>query len=171
MIFDRTQEDIDKAKEIIEDKIKIRYHEDTGTFAPNNTEPLTEEEKAILEKGTYNKKTILRIENAFKELKEALVTNGYDVCGSYRISNIETKDFADDYIFELSDFERWSENLYVLRMAWWHINGTPDIPYSNYTHYETTNTIEKILDDVLILKNGMIKAFNYCGDIVCGGVL
>lgn len=169
MIFDRTQEDIDRAKEIIEDKVKIRYHEDTETYAPNKTEPMTEEEKKILEKCTYNKKTVFRIEEAFSEIKKLLLSYGYDVLNKhYKLSDIEAKSYGENDVFEFSDFERWSNNLEILRIVYAVALNSPETPTKEYTQFETTNAIERILYDVQYLVDTMIALFKECGNAICG---
>lgn len=174
MIYNRTQEDIDKAKEIIEDKIKIRYHEDSESYAPNNTEPLTDEEKAVLERAIFDRKAIERVEEAMENLKGKLRNNGYDLSmktfngDEYSLSDIETKTFSTDDWFERSDFERWINNIEIIK------NIFHTVPYyvsknDNFTHYETLNEIEGAIESFNDYLDGMIESKRICGITICGG--
>lgn len=157
MITDRTQEDIDKAKQIRKEKIMF---DENGQ--PVIIEPLTEEEKTILQKGFITYKTLNRIEQKQDELKNLFNTMGYWSTG---ITN--KTDWTSDDIFYKSDFQRIIDNENVLKRAFFTIADTPKTPDISF-HYEDINSLEKILYDLDVMINDVKSNYRICGTFECG---
>ena len=149
MIFDRTQADVEKAKRLIEEKVK-------------NFIPLLESDIETLERGCATKNTLNRIENAQYVLRETLNSFGYSF-------SIDTKTWDEKSIFNEDDFERVLYNLDVLKRYIVPKEDTPATPSISFS-YLTFNDIEKIIFDLQTLEENMQKAFIYSGEIYSGEV-
>jgi hypothetical protein len=150
MIFDRTQEDVNASRQII-----------------NNTKSvsqLTEQDKLQLERGTLTINTLNRIEEKQSELQQKFNELGY---WNTKITN-RTWTFTD--IFKSSDFERIHHNTDVLKNAFFVYQSTPDIPDKNYRKYQTINAIEKILHDLQEMIICVEELFAECGNLECGEI-
>ena len=147
MIFDRTQEDIDAAIRLRNEKVK-------------EFESLTSEEINTLERGTITINTLNRIENKQKELVELLSELSINV-------DIENKNWEETQIFDKTELQRILDNLNVLVKSFCVYSNTPNVPKISY-HFEDINAIEKILFDLEELHNKALKSFVYCGITYCG---
>lgn len=147
MIFDRTQEDIDTAIILRREKVQ--------TF-----QELSDEETAILERGTLTVNTLNRIENKQTEIAELLSQLSRNV-------EIENKNWEETQIFNRAEFQRILDNLNVLVKNFSVYSNTPNVPQISY-HFEDINAIEKILFDLEELYNKALKSFIYCGTTHCG---
>ena len=147
MIFDRTQEDIDTAIILRREKVQ--------TF-----QELSDEETAILERGTLTVNTLNRIENKQTEIAELLSQLSRNV-------EIENKNWEETQIFNRAEFQRILDNLNVLVKNFSVYSNTPNVPQISY-HFEDINAIEKILFDLEELYNEALKSFIYCGTTHCG---
>lgn len=147
MIFDRTQEDVNAAVSLIEQKVK-------------KFESLTNEEIGILERGTITINTLNRIENKQKELVELFSQLSINV-------DIKNKNWEENQIFNQTEFQRILDNLNVLVKSFCVYSNTPNIPKISY-RFEDINSIEKILFDLEELYNKALKSFLYCGITYCG---
>ena len=148
MIFNRTQNDVN-------DAIKIR-NEKIQTF-----QLLTESDIAILEKGTMTIDTLNRIEDKQKLLKELFNEMGY--------WNTPTENKTWDYsqIFDEAEFQRIIDNTNVLRDAFFVYKDTPNTPPISY-HYEDINALEKILYDLGEMVKDVEDHYRECNDFECG---
>ena len=147
MIFDRTQNDVDAAISLIEQKVK-------------KFEGLTNEEIGILERGTITVNTLNRIENKQTEIAELLSQLSINV-------EIKNKNWEETQIFNRAEFQRILDNLNVLVKNFSVYSNTPNVPKISY-HFEDINAIEKILFDLEELYNKALKSFIYCGITHCG---
>jgi hypothetical protein len=147
MIFDRTQEDVDTAIRLRNEKAK-------------KFESLTDEEIISLERGTITTNTLNRIENKQIEIVELFSQLSINV-------EIENKNWEETQIFNRDEFRRILDNLNVLVKSFCVYSNTPNIPKISY-HFEDINAIEKILFDLEELYNKALKSFLCCGIIYCG---
>ena len=147
MIFDRTQNDVDTAIRLRNEKIKA-------------FEDLTSEEINTLERGTITINTLNRIENKQREIKDLFFKLSINV-------DIENKNWEETQIFNQSEFQRILDNLNVLVKSFCIYSSTPNIPKISY-RFEDINAIEKILFDLEELYNKALKSFVYCGITYCG---
>ena len=157
MIFDRTQNDVDTARILRNEKVKF----DPITMQPINLDELTPTELETLNKGTFNYTDLNRIENKAAELKALFDDIGY-FAGS-----VNTKAWEHSQIFGIEDFERILANLDVLRRAYYIYKETPDIPRARY-HFQNINDIEKILFDLETMYEDMKGYVRECGTFECG---
>lgn len=149
MIFNRTEEDVKKAIEIRENKIK--------TFST-----LSDAEKAIIERGALLVSTLNRIEQKQAELKNLLNGIGY-----YNIV-VSTKTWQEGAEFTIADIKRIINNEKSLVSAFFVYNDTPSTPES-FLHYNDTNAVEKILEDLDVMINDVKSNYRECGNYNCGG--
>jgi hypothetical protein len=151
MIYNRTQTDIETAKNLIETKVK--------TF-----QPLTESEIEKIERGTLTINTLNRIENKQGELRELLNAAGY------WYTNISSRSREWEYtdIFVEEDFARILKNCQILKNAFLQYFDTPKTPKVAY-HFENINSIEKILFDLEKMVNEIKSNYRQCGAFECGG--
>ena len=147
MIFDRTQEDVDTAVRLRNEKVK-------------EFKNLTSEEINTLERGTITINTLNRIENKQSEIAELFSNLSINV-------DIENKNWEETQIFNRAEFQRILDNLNVLVKNFSVYSNTPNVPQISY-HFEAINAIEKILFDLEELYNKALKSFIYCGTTHCG---
>ena len=147
MIFDRTQEDVDTAVRLRNEKVK-------------EFKNLTSEEINTLERGTITINTLNRIENKQQERNELFSNIAINV-------DIQNKVWDSTEIFDRSNFERILQNLNILIENFCVYRNTPSVPRVSY-HFEDINSIEKILFDLEELYNKALKSFIYCGISYCG---
>jgi hypothetical protein len=160
MIFDRTQNDVDTAIRLRNEKVKL----DPITMQPINPEELTESEIAILEKGTITYNTLNRIENKQEELKNLFNDMGY------WNTPITNKQWTENDIFDNNgerDFQRIIDNTNVLRQAFFVYKATPNTPPVSY-HYSDINALEKILYDLDVMINDVKSHYRECGTFESG---
>lgn len=148
MIFDRTQSDVDSAKNIRETKLK-------------KFSTLSDSDISILEKGFFTFNTINRIENKQKELKQILNTLGY-----LNISIVnKTWALGDD--FSENDFQRIIDNENLLRESFFVYSYTPTTPSISF-YFEDINSLEKILYDIENMIDDVKNNYRICGTFECG---
>ena len=129
LIIDRNSSDIERAKALIE-KAKC-------------IELLTEDEsKEYFEglRGCYSITDLNRVENAVKVISEYLNELGYS-----NVVNTKTWNYGD--LFNVSEIDRYLNNISILRNANVVYSNTPAVP-TNYKPYINANSIEKILMDI-----------------------
>ena len=148
MIFDRTQEDVNAAISLRNQKVKV-------------FEGLTSEEINTLERGTITINTLNRIENKQVEIAELFSQLSINV-------RIENKSWTETQIFNKVEFQRILDNLNVLVKSFCVYSNTPNIPKISY-YFEDINAIEKILFDLEELYNKALKSF-VSGGITYGGL-
>ena len=157
MIFDRTQNDVDTARIIRNEKVKF----DPVTMQPTNLDELTPTELETLTKGTFNYTDLNRIEAKQEELKNLFNDMGY------WNTPITNKTWGENDIFNVDDFQRILDNTNVLREAFFVYNDTPNTPPVSY-HYNDINALEKILYDLDVMISNVKADYRYCGEFVCG---
>jgi hypothetical protein len=157
VIFDRTQNDVDTAVRLRNEKVKF----DPITMQPINPEELTESEIAILEKGTITYNTLNRIENKQEELKNLFNDIGY------WNTPITNKVWGENDIFNVNEFQRILNNTNILRQAFFVYKGTPNTPPVSY-HYNDINALEKILYDLDVMINDVKSHYRECGTFESG---
>lgn len=148
MIYDRTQDDVNAAIDIIK--------------STKSAADLTDEQKEQLERGTLTIHTLNRIENKQQELKELFNSLGY------WNTDITTRNWDYTDLFKQSDFDRIIANLKVLKKAFFAYKSTPDIPGTNYRKYQTINDVEGILHDLEQMTEYVRNSFIECGTFECG---
>ena len=148
MIFDRTQNDVNSAITLRNEKVK-------------NFQELTESEILILEKGTLTINTLNRIETKQDELKNLFNDMGY------WDAPITNKNWDHTQIFNANEFQRIIDNTNILRRAFFVYLDTPDTPPVSY-HFEDINSLEKILYDLDVMINDIKSLYKECGAFECG---
>lgn len=148
LITDRTQEDVDSAKNIIDSKVKLFLE-------------LTDEDLITIERGTIGIGTINRIGSKQEELKNKMESNGYFV------KNIKTKTWDYSDIFGETDFLQLINNTILLKEAFFVYSDTPANIYLSYD-YENINNLEKIIVDIEKILDYMIANFRECGTFYSG---
>lgn len=148
MIFDRTQEDIEKAYEL---RSKLQ-----------NGDSLTESEITLLERGTLTINTLNRIEEKIMQLKPLLDEM------DYRSKSISSKLWDYEDYFKQSDFDRILQNIFNLRTASILYEDTPPVPENNYRKYSVINDVERILYDLEEIINEILSNYRECGNTECG---
>ena len=148
MIYNRTENDIETARNLIETKVK-------------NFGELTVDEVAKIERGTFTINTLNRIEQKQAELKTLFNDIGY------WNTPIINRTWAEYDIFGELDFQRVLDNTNTLREAFFVYNNTPITPPISY-HYNDINALEKILYDLENMVNDMKTRYRQCGTFECG---
>ena len=151
MIFDRTQNDVNIALEIRENKVQ-------------NFQELTEQEIEILEKGMFTINTLNRIEEKQTELKNLINDMGY------MNTPTENKTWGVQDIFDATEFSRIVNNINILRRAFFVYSNTPETPAVSY-YFEDVNAYEKILHDLDVMINDVKSRYKRCGTFRCGELL
>lgn len=149
MITDRTQNDIDNALKIRNDKVK--------TF-----QTLTDDDITTLERGTMTINTLNRIEEKQGELK-----NLFNGIGYWNTPTKNKTDWTYTDIFTEEDFRRIIDNENILRNAFFTYKDTPGTPNISF-HYEDINSLEKILVDLDVMINDVKSNYRECGNFECG---
>ena len=148
MIWTRTQNDIDTAKNLITKKVQKFI-------------PLTDADVEALERGTLTINTLNRIELKQEELK-----NLFEELGYYN-TPIVNKVWDYTHILNEADFSRIVENTAILKDAFFVLADTPVIPPISY-YYENINSLEKILHDLDVMINNVKSNYRECGTFECG---
>lgn len=147
MIYDRTAEDIEKARQIREEKLK-------------NFIALTTAEIETIERGMLTNVTLNRIESKQAELRYLLQEMRYFLTTTQRSWTIPD-------IFYDTDFERILDNCNRLKKSFFTYSTTPITP-SAKCDYETFNAIEKILADIEAMIYDVRNNYRECGNYECG---
>ncbi len=157
MIFDRTQNDVDAARILINEKVKL----DPTTMQPINLDELTPTELETLNKGTFNYTDLNRIESKQEELKNLFNEMGY--------WNTPTtnKTWGENDIFRVDDFKRILDNTNVLKKAFFVYMSTPNTPQISY-YWDDINSLEKILHDLDSMTNYVKNQYRECGTFESG---
>ena len=148
MIFDRTQEDVDTAISLRNEKVQ--------TF-----QELTESDINYLERGTITYNTLNRIENKQEELKNLFNDMGY------WNTPLTNKVWGENDIFNINEFQRILDNTNILRQAFFVYRNTPITPPISY-HYNDINSLEKILYDLDVMINDVKSHYRECGTFESG---
>lgn len=151
MIYNRTQEDINAAIYVRDEKVK-------------KMQELTESDITKLERGMITYNTLNRIENKQEELKNLFNDMGY------WNTLIIHKFWGENDIFNVDEFQRILNNTNTLRQAFFVYKGTPNTPRVSY-HYEDINSLEKILQDLDDMIDDVKSKYKQCGTFKCGELI
>lgn len=146
-ILDRTQEDVNRVKELTK-KIGNRT--------------ITEEEwkeYAASMKGALNYSDLDRIESNLSIL--------HDLFAPYIELNYYS--MARDYIPRIPYFVNLLKNIQMLRDTMYILSTTPLVPPLPLSHYQNWNDIEQIIYDVYWMYRRFERGFYYCGEIYANG--
>lgn len=151
MIFDRTAKDVEKAREIREEKVKKNI-------------PLTDEEKETMRRGFLTIDTINEIEEKERILWYLLREMGY-----YNIPKRENNktNWSLMDIFLQEDLNRIVEICNAYRDAFFVLSTTPRKPMAIF-HYSDINVLEKNLRDIEIVTEQVKSRYKRCGATVSG---
>lgn len=151
MIYNRTQEDINAAIYVRDEKVK-------------KMQELTESDITKLERGMITYNTLNRIETKQEELKNLFNDMGY--WNTPIINNV----WGENDIFNVDEFQRILNNTNTLRQAFFVYKGTPNTPRVSY-HYEDINSLEKILQDLDDMIDDVKSKYKQCGTFKCGELI
>ena len=127
MIFNRTIEDVQKAKKIIEEKVK-------------KFQALSATEQDVLDRALLNVKALNRIESKQISLKQELQDMGY-------YAHTANSSWTEDVWFNTADWLRLIDNTFALRDAFFVYSTTPMVVLPKYS-FLYVNNLEKILYDL-----------------------
>ena len=140
LIFDRTDEDLEVAKNYI-----------------RNNEPLPSDNLRY----SWDCRALNRTEEAMEYVNEIFKELGY-----FRNMEFKTDWFADE--ITPKQVERYISNLRTLRNFLVMSSSTPTVPNTiNGMTIERANEIEKIIYDIDILLEKLLKSFRYVNDVYC----
>lgn len=149
-VYNRTKQNVIDAKTIR-----------TKKFLKN--EDLTEQEKAIVSKGSFSLDDINRIENNIYQIQTNLEENGY-----YSQMEKELVVYEQQDVFRKNNLTNWIQKTDALKKSFFVYDDTPKKPLAIY-HYEEINKLEKILFDINNRLSEMKSLFRECGNYECGG--
>ena len=86
---------------------------------------------------------------------------------SYMLPTLLTEIFDENSVFTIKHFNRIINNIEEIRKAFFVKEDTPLTPIPSY-HFETLNSIEKILYDIDEIIESMLTYQRECGDFECG---
>ncbi len=144
-IYDRTQADVDRVRELNHKYVK-------GIIT----------ESEIVEwmsgsKGALNLFDLNRIEENVK------------ILASYLAVSVNTKTWNKGDIPRVNDYKRILGNVQKIRDAWFVLTTTPATPKQPLNNYEKWNDIERILHDLDYTYNRYINNFYYCDTEIYAG--
>lgn len=145
-IYNRTQADVDKVKELTEKYLN-------GTIIP--------QEKAEWNKGLIGALNVSDIER---------VEWNSDVIASFFNKTIVSKRWRMGDIPRESDYRRIRDNVAEIRgMFPANFETLPPVPEQPLNTYQKWNDIEKILYSIYTIYQAMLKNLNYCGTEIYAG--
>ena len=143
-IYDRTKEDVDRAKELNEKYLK-------GT--------ITEEEKEEWNSGITGK---FGLKGAFNLSDIKRNENNCKIIGELTSTNVNIKEWNYGDIPRVSDYERILENVRKIRNAFTVHSDTPQVPEQPLNTFQKWNSIERILHDVYYIYVALKNSYYYC---------
>lgn len=150
-VYDRTQEDVDRVKELNEKYLNGTIADDeiqewnTGI---NSTEGL---------RGAFGLSDIRRIEYNTEKI------------GGYLATTVLTKQWEREDIPRVSDYSRIRENVQKIKEALMTYSDTPQVPEQPLNTYRKWNDIERILHDVYNIYVRLKNSYYYCGTEIYAG--
>jgi len=150
-VFDRTQEDVDRVKELNKKYLN-------GT--------ITEEEKKEWNTG-FNGKEGLR--GAFNLSDIFRIEYNIGKIGEYLAVIVSTRQWEYGDIPRSRDYSRIRENVQKIREALMIYSDTPQVPEQPLNIYRKWNDIEQILHDVYNIYVRLKNSYYYCGTDLCAG--
>lgn len=152
LVYDRTQADVDSAKQI------RQSYQALGDWTA-----LTDSERAQLERGTLTYNALNRVEQAVKSIVKQLKTDCLDIEIKETVEWLET----DTVTYE--SWQRYISNVQAIRDAFYSLPGTPELPSADdKLDYIGANTIEKVLADADFLISCMEASYRRCGTFNAG---
>lgn len=149
MIYDRTMQDVEKAQELFDTKVK--------SFIA-----LTDDELITMERGRVTVNTLNRIETAQNNIGQMLVELGY------LKEEPVTKTWSDGVFFE-DDLIRIVNNTKMLRNSFFVISENKEpLPLFDYINF---NIVEKILYEIDILTTAVKSTYKRAGAYIAGQVV
>lgn len=152
MIYNRTQESVDKARAALNKILSSRDFTEAELSYCNN----------MLYANSFNVETINRVKNQQKYLKKMLATM------YYFSEDISTEEWNMGDYFRQSDFDKILADCDVLKEAFYLHESTPDIPDNNFFRWRTINALEYLLHDFDLMISDMKSYYRECGDCECG---
>ena len=144
-VYDRTQEDVDRAAELNRKYISGRITEDEKQEWMGDL------------KGALNLSDLNRIEG-----------NLSVIAGVLQIS-VENKSWNCGDIPRVDDYKRILDNVRKLRESWFALSDTPQIPVQPLNTYRKWNDIERILHDLNYTYERYTNSLYYCGTEIYAG--
>lgn len=152
MIFDRNTQDVEKARQIRDEKVKKNIQ-------------LTEEEQETMRRGFLTIETINEIEKKERELWYTLREMGY--YNIFKSANNKT-DWTLIDVFVADDLKRIVNICNSYRDGFFVLSTTPRKPTAKF-HYSDINVLEKNLRDIEIVTEQVKERYKRCGSTVSGG--
>lgn len=152
LVYDRTQSNVDKIKELSQ----MRYQDMT-----------TEQRQEWIYnlKGTYRYTDLNRVEEAVEYVGERVnSTNFYSVVLEPR------KFWTKDDIPRAEDMARYLRNIQAIRNVNRGLEITPDAPTEIKLGWKEANDIEQILHDIELMLINITETYIYMGEIICGEI-
>lgn len=143
-VYDRTQADVDRAKELNEKYIQ-------GTISEAEKMEWSEGLK-----GALNINDINRVESNTEEIGEKVAA--FTTVKTWQSGDIPSK----------TDYKRIIQNVKTIRESYAALSDTPDTPEQPLNTFEKWNDIERILHDVNYVYERVKQAGYYCGENYCG---
>lgn len=150
-VYDRTQEDVDRVKEL------------NGKYLAGT---VTEEEKQEWGIGINGK---LGLKGAFNLADIRRNENNCKIIGELVAATVIAKEWGYGDIPRISDYARIRENVRRIREAFLVHSGTPEVPDQPLNTYQKWNDIEKILHDVYYIYVRLKNSYYYCGNEMYAG--
>ena len=144
-IYDRTQEDVDFAKN------RIAYFKANGGITDG-----------INLKGCLNYTDVNRIEDNTDYLADLLISLYY-----FNKISRNGSSWNMSSILDTTNISRIINNVSILQSAYYTSFGSPDLP-TTLTHYEDVNSVEKCLYLLKEMIDDMVSSFRECGTFYCG---
>lgn len=144
-VFDRTQQDVDRAAELNRKYI-------TGTITADEK---TEWAAGI--KGALNLSDVNRIEGNVQEIAAEIA------------ASVTAKTWSTEVALRESDYSRILSNLAVIRAGYGIMSDTPEVPAQPVNTFQKWNDVEKILHDVHYVFTHVQMDRFYCGSDVFAG--
>lgn len=150
-VYDRTQADVDRVKELNEKYLK-------GT--------ITDDEKREWNTGINGK---LGLKGALNLADIKRVERNADQIGKLVAAAVNVKEWEYGDIPRVSDYARIRENVRKIRTAYIVHSDTPEMPKQPLNTYQKWNDIEKILHDVYYIYVRLKNSYKYCGEELYAG--
>lgn len=144
-VFDRTQADVDRVKELNKKYL-------SGTITDEEKEEWFEDSKGALNLSDFN-----RIENNVETL------------ANYLVVTVSTKTWNRGDIPRVSDHKRIRDNVEKIRNAWFALSEAPNTPDQPLNTYQKWNDIERILYETNSSYERYINSFYYSGNEIYAG--
>lgn len=143
-VYDRTQADVNRVKELNEKYLK-------GT--------ISEEERREWSAGINGK---LGLKGAFNLSDIRRNENNCRIIGGLVAATVDTKEWSYGDIPRAGDYERIRGNVRRIRESFLTYSDTPEVPEQPLNTYQKWNDIEQILHDVYYIYVRLKNSYYYC---------